>query len=141
MRFINIFFGLLLLIIGTFLGDGYKNSLYFYWLLTVAVLVLLGDFLINSLQSTSSELELYKSKVTTLTILKGNGGNPVQISILPKNSLRKDREEQINIYATFSIPINENPDIKLITDNEWIIKVNNQRVDNRKYAGKYDYIL
>lgn len=141
MRLINIIFGLLLLIIGTFLGDAYRNSLYLYWLLALSILVLLGDFLINSLQSANSELELYKNKVTTLSILKGNGGNPVQISILPKNSLRKNREEQIEIYATFSIPLNESPDIKLITDDEWKIKINNQQVNNRKYAGKYEYIL
>jgi hypothetical protein len=141
MRLINILFGLALLLVGTFLGDGYKNHLYLYWLLSLSFLILIGDFLINSLQGVTADLDSYKNKVTTLTILKGNNGNPVQVAILPKNRVLVNQEQQIDFFATYSIPITNIPDLKLITESEWKVLISNQNQEFRKYAGKYEYIL
>ncbi|SDM16963.1 hypothetical protein [Bacillus sp. OK048] len=141
MRLINIVVGLFLILIGALLGDGYKNPLFLYWLLSLAVLTLFADFLLNTLQGLNADLEIYKNKITTLTILKGNGGNPVQVAILPKNKVILNQEQQIDIYATYSIPITHIPDLKLITESDWKVLIFNQNQVSRKYAGKYEYIL
>ncbi|MDQ0268671.1 hypothetical protein [Cytobacillus purgationiresistens] len=141
MRLLNIIFGISLLVIGTLLGDGYKNSLYLFWLISLAFLVLLGEFLLHKLQDSNAENEALKGKVTTLSILKGNGNNPIQISVFPKNKILKGQETQIDVYATCSIPLSITPDIKLFTDSEWDVLVSNQKVSGEKYAGKFEYVL
>lgn len=141
MRLLKIIFVLSLIVIGALIGDGYKNSLFLYWLISLAFFIIIGEFLLYKLQDSNAEVEVLNGKVTTLSILKGNGNNPVQISIYPKNKIIKGQETQIDVYATCSIPLNKPPDIKLFTESEWDVLVSNQNVPGKIYAGKYEYIL
>lgn len=141
MRLVRIFLALILLVIGSILGDGYKNSLYLYWLTSAALLIIYAEFITTTLISTRDELDSYKDKVSTLTMLKGNGGNIVQISVIPNGKIIVDRETKIDIYATFATPVNKVPDLRIVTDNEWEIKISNQVQQKRNYAGKVEYIL
>lgn len=141
MQFIRIILGLGLLIIGALLGDGYKNSLYLYWLLTSAFLMIYSEFVTSKLLSTTDQLHQYKDKVSTLTMLKGNGANVIQMSIMPNNEIVANHEVKIDLFITSAIPIITMPDIKLSTDTQWNVKVSSQSQSSRHFAGKYEYIL
>jgi hypothetical protein len=141
MRLFRIFLSLLLLLVGALLGDGYKNNLFLYWLLTAGFLVIYAEFLTNTLINIKGELDTYKDKVSSLTMLKGNGGSFVQMSINPTRKIIVGQETQIDIYTTFATPVTNAPDLKIKTDIEWEIKISNQIQHSKNFAGKYEYIL
>jgi hypothetical protein len=141
MQLIRIILSVILLVIGSILGEGYKNILYLYWLITIAFLIIYAEFITTTLISTKGELNSYKDRVSLLTMLKGNGGNIVQISIIPNGRIIVNKEIKIDIYATFATPVNKIPDLKIVTENDWEIRVSNQIQHKRNYAGKVEYIL
>src|SRR5690606_29614025 len=99
------------------------------------------EFITTTLNNTRDQLDTYKDKVSTLTMLKGNGGNIVQMSVIPNGKIIAGRETKVDVYATFATPVSNVPDLKIVTDIEWDIKISNQVQQKRNYAGKIEYIL
>jgi len=141
MRLIRIFLAVILLVLGSILGDGYKNNLYLIWLTSSAFLIVYAEFITTTLMNTQDQLDTYKDKVSTLTMLKGNGGNIVQMSIIPQNKIIVGREVKIDLYTTFAVPVSKIPDLKIKTDTEWDITISHQSQHKKNYAGKFEYIL
>ena len=141
MRWIRIAISLLLLIIGALLGDGYKNSLYLYWLSVSAILVIYAEIITTTLINTKEELGLYKGKVTSLTVVKENGGSIVQISVSPQSEILVGRQTQLDVYIMFATSLPNIPDMKIKTDIPWNIEISNQKQQSRNFAGKFEYIL
>lgn len=132
----------ILLIIGSLLGAGYKHPLYFYWLVVSAIFVISAQLLNISLRNTKQELQVNKDKITTLTLLKeNNNNNIVQVAVYPENKLIANKEQKINVYITSAVSITNRPDLKIKTEQEWDIKVFNQIQSARNFAGKYEYVL
>lgn len=141
MRLVRIVLGVILIVVGSILGDGYKNSLYLLWLSSSAFLIIYSEFIMSTLSSKSDEIELLKSKITTLSLLKENSGSIVQMSVFPKDRIIVSQEAKVDLFVTCAIPFTVIPDIKLKTDTQWEVLISNQPQVNKNYAGKYEYIL
>jgi hypothetical protein len=141
MLYLRLLFAILILVIGTLLGDGYKNNLYLFWLLSSALLVIYSEAITNKLVDVKNELETYKEKVTTLTILKGNSGNVIQMAVYPFSTVTVNREVRIDVFVTSAVSITDIPDLKLRTKDPWEVKISNQPQISKRFAGKYEYLL
>lgn len=141
MQLIRIFCSLLLLLVGALLGDGYKNSLFLYWLITSGLLLILIEWVINKNFTLQNDLIAYKDKVSSLVMLKSETNNFAQISFYPTQRIVAGTEVRIDLYATFATTVTQIPDIKIKTNTNWVIRVFNQVQQGQEYAGKYEYFL
>lgn len=138
---LKILVALSLIVFGTLLADGYKDSLYLYWLLSIGVLLVIIQFLLEKIQQQQLEISEAKSKVSTLSILKGNNTNILQISPFPKDIIIEKIESKIDVFVTSAIPLSEVPQIKLLTKTEWDIKVSNQTQRGEEFGNNFEYVL
>ncbi|HLR81256.1 MAG TPA: hypothetical protein VK119_11955 [Bacillota bacterium] len=140
-RAFRIFVQFLLLIAGTLLADGYKNRLYFYWLSALIILFFILELYISKNEKINFELQEANHKISTLTILKSHNTNTLQISLFPKSVIYANKESEIDLYVTSSIPIDNVPQVKLLTNEEFEIKISNQIQHGKRFADNYEYIL
>lgn len=131
----------MLIVAGAFIEMGYKNPLYFYWLIVLILLVLSIEVLIDLYTNKVHELKESDNKVSTMLILKGNSSNVLQIAFFPREKVIANKEIQIDLFITCAIPIKVRPDVKLITKANWKVKISNQLQREVHYAGDYEYIL
>ncbi|WP_339161843.1 hypothetical protein [Siminovitchia sp. FSL W7-1587] len=140
-RIIGIAISFLLIILGALIGEGFKSPLYFYWVSVLIICLLCIEVLLDLYTNKKSELQNANDKVSTLLILKGNKSDAVQIALFPKEKIFINKETQIDLFVTSSIPTTKIPDVKLITKTNWEVKISNQTQREAKYADGYEYIL
>lgn len=140
-RVIRILISLGFILTGTFLDEGYKNSLYLYWLSVVLLLLLLLEVFIELYTKRTQDLENANNKISSLSILKEKGTNVLQISIFPKEEININKESEIDLYVASAIPIQKVPEVKLLTNNEWEITVSSVPQHSTNFANKYEYVL
>jgi len=141
MLYLRIGFAVVIIFLGALLGDGYKNNLFLYWLISLICFVVYSEVITNILVDLKGQLETYKEKVSTLSILKGNSGNVIQLAVMPPYASYKNRYLNIDVFVTSAVPITSFPDIKLKTNVLWDVKVSNQVQQGHSYAGKFEYVL
>lgn len=141
MQWFSIILQILVLLIGSLLAEGYKNPLYLYWLLVMAVLVICSQTLISNLIKTRGELSNYKSKISAFSTVKENANSNVQIAVFPDRKILKGQEVKLEVFLSSIFPLTSKPDIKLITEEEWYITIDNQPQLGKRYAGNYEYVL
>ncbi|MCY9399117.1 hypothetical protein MOF38_04855 [Bacillus haynesii] len=143
---INVIVTVILIVLGTLLGDGYKNSLYLYWLISLIVYGTVIQFLISYLNNRKQALKDAEDKITTLTITKNGSLNNgvIQCSLFPRtrsNKIDINRVTTIDVIVTSAIPLSSVPEIKLITEEEWEVSWQHQKFAPKKYAGKFEYYI
>ncbi|WGD65590.1 hypothetical protein P5630_11715 [Bacillus subtilis] len=142
---INIITALSFGVLGAFLGDGYKNPLYFYWLIVLFVYVIFVDVLNRSKEDLDKQLSEAKDQITALTITKNEKSDSViQCSFYPRitnGTMESEKLIQIDVQVNSLIPLTSAPEIKLITDKEWNVLCQHQSFIPRKYAGRFEYLL
>lgn len=130
-----------MLVIGALFAEGYKNSLYLYWLIVTGFYLLLLEIYLNDNLKLKQELTESHSKISKLAILKGNEKSVLQISLFPKDIVKENKESEIDLFITSPIPLLETPQIKLLTETEWEIKISNQKQKGQMFANNFEYVL
>ncbi|MCY7500673.1 hypothetical protein P9384_02430 [Bacillus pumilus] len=148
MRFktiLNILIPLSLALLGTFLGDGYKDPLYFYGLIVLLIYAFIIDRINRSKEEVENQLKEAKDQISALIITKNGDYNPgIQCSFYPRisnNQMGVEQNIQIDVLVNSTTFLTSAPEIKLITEKQWNVSSQHQKFEPRKYGGKFEYFL
>ncbi len=141
---INWFITVALIFLGAFIGESIDYPWRFAFIATLIIFAIIIQFLLNGLQSTNNELTQEKAKLSALLIKKGNQSDILQCAFYLKNygaRLRKAHRYNLDILINSHVPLLNNLELKLFSDKEINVYVNNQTISSRVFAKKYEYIL
>lgn len=140
---INWFITVVLISLGAFLGGSLESPLQFAFIVTLIVFAVIIQYLLTSLQGKENDLIQERAKVSALLIKKGDMGL-LQCGFFLRNygvRIKKSHFYTLDIIINSQIQLQNNLEIRLVTDREWNVRANDQLIISGVFAGKFEYIL
>lgn len=142
---INILITSALVVLGSVLGGHFDKPLHLFWLSILIVYAVIIQFQYNKLCSQELDLKAERDKISAFFLTKStNSNNVLQCTFYPRNNgaiIVKNRRIVIDVYISSATNLPNAPELKINTNKECKVFINNQQVSTNMYAGKYNFYL
>ncbi|MGC4378311.1 hypothetical protein WD019_15485 [Fictibacillus sp. Mic-4] len=142
---VTVALGFLSAALGNFLEKPISNMFIIAWSIIVYLLGTTIQILVTANNNLSNELQTVKNNLSSIFLQKRESGiNTYDIAIYPSlvnDTLQRGTNRNFKVYINSPIEVDHFPDLEIVTEHLWEIKIAGKVITHNFHAGRYKYFI